>query len=377
MKNNSYQICTRCVMDTSDPDITFNEKGECNLCTEFIEKRARHNYLGAQSDKIFNGLVAEMKNAGKGREYDCVVGLSGGIDSSYAAYIAKKNGLRVLAVHMDNGWNSEEAVLNIKNIAKKLEIDYESYVLDWEEFKDLQLAFLKASVPEAETPTDMAIIAAVHIVAAKYKIKYIISGGNFATEGILPKYWHYNAKDIKYFKYIQKTFGRKKLKKFPLFGFTNEMYYKLVKKMKIIYLLNYIPFSKNEAMELLKKELDWRYYGGKHYESMYTGFIQSYYLFKKFGIDYRRATFASQICTNTLTRSEALKELETLPYNQDKAQLEKEYISKKLGISYDEFEKILLSPAKWYSDYPNNEKWLGFIYDTYRNLYKKEKLGNF
>lgn len=377
MKNNNYQICSRCVMDTSDPDITFNEKGECNLCTEFIEKRAQHNYLGAQSDKIFNGLVAEMKNAGKDRDYDCVIGLSGGIDSSYAAYIAKKNGLRVLAVHMDNGWNSEEAVLNIKNIAKKLDIDYESYVLDWEEFKDLQLAFLKASVPEAETPTDVAIIAAVHIVAAKYKIKHIISGGNFATEGILPKYWHYNAKDIKYFKYIQKTFGLKKLKKFPLFSFTQEMYYKLVKKMKMIYLLNYIPFSKNEAMELLKKELDWRYYGGKHYESMYTGFIQSYYLFKKFGIDYRRATFASQICTNTITRSEALKELEALPYNQDKAQLEKEYISKKLGISYDEFEKILLLPSKWYSDYPNDEKWLGFIYDTYRNLYKKEKLGNF
>ena len=168
----TYRICTRCVMDTSDPDITFNEAGECNLCTEFINKRAKHNYHGINSDKEFTSLISEIKLAGKGKEYDCVVGLSGGIDSSYAAYIAKQNGLKILAVHMDNGWNSEEAVLNIKNIARKLNIDYESYVLDWEEFKDLQLAFLKASVPEAETPTDIALLAALHIVADKYNIKY-------------------------------------------------------------------------------------------------------------------------------------------------------------------------------------------------------------
>ncbi|MGQ0829312.1 MAG: N-acetyl sugar amidotransferase [Bacteroidota bacterium] len=372
-----YQICTRCVMDTSDPDITFNVAGECNLCTNFLEKRAKHNYHGPESDKEFQQLIAEMKAAGRGKEYDCVVGLSGGVDSSYAAYIAKKNGLRVLAIHMDNGWNSEEAVLNIKNIAKKLNIDYESYVLDWEEFKDLQLAFLKASVPEAETPTDMALLSAIHIIASKYEIKYIISGGNFATEGILPKYWHYNAKDTRYFKHIQKTFGNKALKHFPLFGYTQEMYYKLVRKMKIIYLLNYVPYSKNEAMKLLTRELDWRYYGGKHYESIYTGFIQSYYLYKKFGIDYRRATFSSQICTGTTLRSEALEELKTPPYNEAKSQIEKEYISKKLGISLAEFEKIIDLPAKWYVNYPNEEKWLGFIYNTYRKLFKKEKLGNF
>lgn len=375
--NSTYQICTRCVMDTSDPDITFNEAGECNLCTEFIGKRAKHNYHGAKSDKEFKSLIEEIKSAGRGKEYDCVVGLSGGIDSSYAAYIAKKNGLKILAVHMDNGWNSEEAVLNIKNIARKLEIDYESYVLDWEEFKDLQLAFLKASVPEAETPTDIALLAALHIVAAKYNIKYIISGGNFATEGILPKHWHYDAKDTTYMKYIQKKFGTKKLKRFPFFGFRQEMYYKLVKKIKIKYLLNYIPYSKDDAIKLLEKELDWRYYGGKHYESKYTGFIQSYYLFKKFGIDYRRATLATQICTGVVTRAEALKELEIKPYKEDKAELEKEYIAKKLGISVDEFEKIIISPGKWYSDYPNDEKRLRFIYDMYRKLFKKEKLGNF
>jgi N-acetyl sugar amidotransferase len=377
MSTNTYQICTRCVMDTSDPGIAFNQVGECNLCSEFLSKRAKHNYHGAESDLQFRKIIEEMKNAGKGKEYDCVVGLSGGVDSSYVAYICKKNGLRVLAVHMDNGWNSEEAVLNIRNIAKKLEIDYESYVLDWEEFKDLQLAFLKASVPEAETPTDIALLAAVHIVANKYGIKHVISGGNFATEGILPKFWHYNAKDTRYFNHIQKKFGTRKLNKFPLFGFQKEMYFKLVKQMKIIYLLNYLPYSKNEAMELLKSELEWRYYGGKHYESIYTGFIQSYYLFKKFNIDYRRATLATQICTGEINRNDALKELGNLPYQDEKSQKEKEYIAKKLSISLDEFEKLIDLPPKWYTDYPNDEKRLNFIYDTYRKLLKKDKLGNF
>lgn len=377
MSQKKYQICTRCVMDTSDPDISFNEKGECNLCSEFITKRSKHNYQGFESDEKFQQIVAEMKLAGKGREYDCIVGLSGGVDSSYSAYLCKENGLRVLAVHVDNGWNSEEAVLNIKNIAQKLQIDYESYVLNWEVFRDLQLSFLKASVPEAETPTDVALLGAVHKVALKYNVKYIISGGNFATEGILPRFWHYDAKDQTYLKHIQKKFGTKKLGDFPLFGFVREMYYKLVKKIKIVYILNYIPYSKDDAMEVLKEKLDWRYYGGKHYESLYTGFIQSYYLFKKFGIDYRRATLSSQICSKVVTRDEALKILETLPYKEEKAQKEKEYVAKKLGISLEEMDRIIDLEPKWYTDYPNDEKKLSFIYNSYRKLFKKEKLGNF
>ena len=203
---NNYQICSRCVMDTSDADITFNSKGECNHCTEFNEKRIRYNYQGEKSDLELERMVLKMKSDGIGKEYDCIVGLSGGVDSSYVAYICKQKGLRVLGVHLDNGWNSEEAVLNIKNIARKLEIDYESFVLDWEEFKDLQLSFLKAAIPEADTPTDIAILAALHKVVVKYKVKYIISGGNFASEGIHPKTWHYNAKDLTYFDYIQRKY---------------------------------------------------------------------------------------------------------------------------------------------------------------------------
>ena len=372
-----YQQCTRCVMDTTDPLIEFDDDGVCNLCTEFKNKRAQANYNGEKSDRELEALIAQMKKDGKGKEYDCIIGMSGGIDSSYVAWIAKEKGLRVLAVHMDNGWNSEEAVLNIKNIATKLNIDYESFVLDWEEFRDIQLSFLKASIPEAETPTDVAIPAAMHKLAAKYKVKYIISGGNFATEGILPKSWHYNAKDLKYFNHIQGKFGTKRVRKFPTFGFLKEAYYKMVKGIKIIYILNYTPYVKDEAVELLKDKLDWRYYGGKHYESKYTGFIQSYYLYEKFGIDYRRATLSTQISTGEITREEALKILENKPYKEEEIQREKEYIAKKLKISLEEFEEIINMPPKWYWDYPNNEKRLGFLYDMYRKIFKKEKLANF
>lgn len=371
------QMCTRCLMDHSDPIITFDANGQCNHCTEFIEKRAKYNYKGASSDLEFEQVIQRIKAAGKGKPYDCVLGLSGGIDSSYAAWIAKNQGLRVLAVHLDNGWNSEEAVQNIRNIAQKLGIDYASVVLNWEEFKRIQLAFLKASVPEADTPTDIAILAALHQVASKYGIKHIISGGNFATEGILPKHWHYNAKDLTYFKHICKQFGPVKLKTFPTFGFLKETYYKLFKGIKMIYLLNYVPFEKDNAIELLEKELDWKYYGGKHYESKYTGFIQSYYLFTKFGIDYRRATLSSQVCTGAIKREEAIEILNQSPFKQEQVEKEKQYISKKLGVSLNEFEEILERPPHWYTDYPNDEKKLSRIYDLYRKLFRKEKLGSF
>jgi N-acetyl sugar amidotransferase len=364
-------------MDTTDPAIRFNEAGECDHCTEFKATRSAHNYQGAKSDAELLTWVAEMKKSGRRKKYDCVVGLSGGVDSSYAAHLCVQHGLRVLGVHMDNGWNSEEAVLNIKNIAKKLNVDYESYVLDWEEFKDLQLAFLKASVPEADTPTDIAILAALHKVASKYGVKHVISGGNFATEGILPKSWHYNAKDLTYFNHIQRNFGTIKLRKFPTFGFQKEMYYKFVRGIKMVYILNYVPFVKEEAMELLKKELDWKYYGGKHYESKYTSFIQAYYLFEKFGIDYRRATLSSQICIGQVSREDAQKELQSKPYSNEKIEADKIYIAKKLGISNEEFEAILKLPGKFYNAYPNDEKKLSFIYNTYRKLFKKEKLASF
>lgn len=372
-----YQICTRCVMDTTDPLIQFNSAGQCNHCTHFIDVRSKYQYNAEKSERELQALIAKIKQAGRGKKYDVILGLSGGIDSSYAAYVAKNLGLRILAVHMDNGWNAEEAVLNIKNIAKKLDIDYETEVLNWNEFKDIQLAFLKAGVPEAETPTDMAIPAVFHKMATKYGVKYIISGGNMATEGILPKHWHYNAKDMTYFKAIISKFGTQKVRKFPTFGFQKEMYYKIARGIKIIYLLNYIPYDKEQAMDLLKDKLDWQYYGGKHYESKYTGFIQSYYLFKKFGIDYRRATLSTQICNGVITRDEAVAQLERKPYDSEKILRDKQYIAKKLGISVEVLDQIIDGPAHWYTDYQNSEAFLGKVYDIYRKLFKKEKLANF
>lgn len=366
-----YQQCNRCVMDTTDPQITFDEQGNCNHCNEFFSTTAKRSYQGEKSEQLLQNLVQKIKKSGKNKDYDCVIGISGGIDSCYATYILKKYGLRPLAVHMDNGWNSEAAVKNIKNVASRLGVDYQSYVLDWEEFKDLQLSFLKASIPEIETPTDIAIQGALHKVAAQYGIKYIISGGNFATEGILPKIWHYDAKDLKYLKAIHRLFGKKRLKTFPTFGFMKEMYFKYIKGIRIIYLLNYVPFSKNEAMQLLERELDWKYYGGKHYESKFTGFIQSYILPEKFHIDYRRATFSTQICAGEMTRDEALEELNVLPYKMDSVNIERDYLCKKLDISTREFESIMNDTPKWYYHYPNDKKRLEFIYNAYKWINSK------
>jgi N-acetyl sugar amidotransferase len=377
IKTREYQQCTRCVMDTSDLEIGFDESGNCNHCVEFLNRRIKYVYQDKASDLALEKLVEEIKQAGKNKEYDCILGVSGGVDSSYLSYIAKQKGLRVLAVHMDNGWNSEAAVLNIKHITSKLNIDYESFVLDWEEFRDLQLAFLKASIPEADTPTDIAIPAVWHLIAAKYGIKHILSGGNVATEGILPRSWHYNAKDMKYFNHIQKTFGTRKLKKFPTFGFQKEMYHKLVKGIKITYMLSYVPYEKKAVIKLLQDKLDLRFHDRKHHESKYTGFIQSYYLYKKFGIDYRRATLSSQICIGKVKREEVIDLLSEKPYDVNQIEADKVYIAKKLHISDIELDRIIDLPAKYFWDYPNDKKKLKFIYDLYRKLYKKEKLGSF
>jgi N-acetyl sugar amidotransferase len=377
MIRRDYQECARCVMDTTDLEITFDAEGQCCHCSEFIEKRAKHNYQGSESDEAFDAMIAEVKRSGKGREYDCVIGVSGGADSCYLAYIVKERGLRPLAVHLDNGWNSEKAVQNLKTITSRLGIDYESYVLDWEEFRDLQLAFLKASIPEAETPTDVAIGAALHNVAARYGIKFIMSGGNLATEGILPKSWHYDVRDLKYFNYIQKTFGTRRLRTFPTFGYKKEIFYKLIRGIRMLYPLNFVPFVKEDATELLSQKFGWKPYGGKHHESRYTKFVQAYYLYEKFGIDYRRATLSTQICTGAIPRESALEQLKCSPYDLGKIEEDKLYIAKKLGIVKDELNSIINLPPKWYWDYPNDDKKLEFIYDAYRTLFKKEKLDRF
>ena len=369
MIKREYQQCVRCVMDTTDPEIRFDEKGICNHCTGFLIRRQEIKEMGKAGTEHFERIIDTIKKKGKKGKYDVLLGISGGVDSCYAAYLLKKSGVRVLLVHMDNGWNSDDANLNIRNVSKILGFDYESYVLDWEEFKDIQLAFLKASVVEAETPTDVAIQGALHKIAATNKIKFIISGGNFATEGILPKFWHYNARDTKYFNHIVKKFGSKKVKLFPNFSYLSEIYYKFIKGIRIIYLLNYISYNKTEAMKVLEKELGWKYYGGKHYESRFTKFVQSYLLPKKFDLDYRKATFSSQICAGELSREQALKELKESLYSESDIDKDKEYIAKKLSVSKEELNRIIDLPGKYYNEYPNDEKKLNFIYGVYKKFF--------
>ena len=368
MKEADYQICTRCVMDTTDPDIVFDEKGHCNHCNDYFERITHQIYKGEESDRELDGIVAKMKEVGKNKEYDCVLGISGGVDSCYTAYILRQKGLRVLAVHLDNGWDSDISVKNVKNVLAKLGCDYQSFVLDWEEFKRLQIAFLKASVVDAEVPTDMAIPAALHRTAAEYGVKYIVSGGNYATEGILPKSWGYYAKDMRFFKSIWKKFGTGKLKTYPTFGMMDEIYFKFIKGIRTVYPLNYVPFNKDEAMKFLQDELGWQYYGGKHYESKFTGFLQSYILYEKFNLDYRKATLSTQICAGDTTREEALKELETKPYDPVKIEEEKVYLCKKLGMSLEEFDAMMKAPPKSFRDYPNDNDKIEFVYNTYRKL---------
>ncbi|MCC6370407.1 MAG: N-acetyl sugar amidotransferase [Bacteroidia bacterium] len=360
----AYRQCLRCVMDTTDVEIEFDERGNCNHCRDFLEKKIYWTYQGAQSDKILENNVQQIKKAGLGKKYDCVVGLSGGADSCYTAMVCKRLGLRVLLVHMDNGWDSETSVKNIEAICRFLEFDYESHVLNWDEFREVQLAHLRASVPEIETPTDIAILQYLHKSAAKYNLKYIIMGGNYITEGILPKGWHYNAKDKKYSKAIIKQHSKKRITTFPSFDFLEEAYYKYVKGVKIFYILNLVPYNKKDVIKQLEA-IGWKNYGEKHHESFYTKIVQSYILPLKFNIDYRKATLSNKICTGDLSREQALDLLALSPYEVTAIESEIAYVCKKLGISRNEFDTLMKEAPKSYKDYPNNKKFLEWLYGLY------------
>lgn len=318
-------------------------------------------------------LAKKVKSSRKKNSYDCIIGISGGVDSSYVCYLSKKIGLRPLAVHVDNGWDSEIAVRNIKSMCSKLNLDYTSYVLDWEEFKDIQLAFLKASIVEMEIPTDIALQHALHKVAYKNKVKYILSGGNLAGEAIMPKTWFYYPKDSRLLKYIHRKFGTRKIKSYPTFDYLDEIYYKFIVGVKILYPLNYVPYSKPEAMKELEEKLDWVKYGGVHHESLFTRIVLSYLQPTKFNVDYRKCTLSAQICNGVICRDEALAELDKLPYDRSKINEEKSYIARKFGINLSEFENILSLQPKSYRDYPNNEKLLSSIYSVYRRFFGGEQ----
>ena len=368
MKRN-YQICNRCIMDTSDLDITFDEKGICNYCLfydQVLKNQLRNNEEGQKELKDF---IEKVKEEGKNKEYDCIIGVSGGVDSSTTAYLVKKMGLRPLAVHLDNGWDTELAVSNIEKLLKKLDIDLYTWVLDWEEFKDLQLSFLKASVANCEIPTDHAINAVLCKIALEKKIPYIIKGGNIATESILPASWGYNARDLKHLIAVHKKFGKVPLKKFPTFSPWKLAWHLLRKNLVYFPILNYVNYNKQEAKAFLEKEFGWRDYGGKHYESIYTRFFQGYYLPRKFGFDKRMAHLSSLILNGQMSREEALKEMEKHPYPDTKLALEdRDYIIKKFGLTEKEFQNIMNSPPKSYKAYPNDEFFIKHFSSLYRVL---------
>ena len=346
-----YQICTKCVMDTSDPTISFDSAGICNHC-HFYDQRMSKLAIDDEAKKHLNDLISKIKADGKNKEYDCIIGLSGGVDSTYVAYLVKKvYGLRPLAIHLDNGWNSEISVKNIENIVKKLDIDLFTYVIDWEEFKDLQLAFLKASTPDSEIPTDHAIFTILRQLGRKYKIDNIINGINLKTESHHPPAWSQGHSDWKYIKSIQRLFGTKKLVTYPHGNFFTIFEDTISKKW--ISILNYIDYNKKDAKELITNELDWKDYGGKHFESIYTRFFQGYILPMKFGFDKRRMHLSSLICSGEINRPDALQELTNAPYPLAMQNDDREYVIKKFGISDTEFQEIMDLPIKSYYDYPS------------------------
>lgn len=350
----TYQICTRCIMDTSDPEIVFDEEGVCNHC-KACERRARNELFNREiSEEKITRLVEEIKSKGKNNEYDCIIGVSGGVDSTMVAYKVKQLGLRPLAVHVDNGWNSELSVHNIEFTLKKLSIDLETIVLDWDEFRDLQLAFLLSSVPNIEIPTDHILPSVLFGIASQRGIKYIISGSNVASEAIMPSSWMYDSRDLRLIKSIQKQYGTIPLKNYPSCPLFKYFYYVVVKGIKYVPILNYTDYNKKEAKSFIQNELGWRDYGGKHFESIFTRFFQGYILPVKFNMDKRRPHLSTLICSNQMTREEALEELEKPAYPTELFKTDYDFFVKKMRLTPEKFEEIMKMPARPYSDFPSN-----------------------
>lgn len=360
--NDEYKRCVRCIMDTSDPDIKFNELGICNHCDYYDSHLSLRSFNEVEGKEKLESLLSEIKSKGKNKDYDCIIGVSGGVDSTYVAYLCKKYKLKPLAIHFDNGWNSELAVSNIEKTLKNLDIDLFTYVIDWEEFRNLQLSFLWASTPDGEIPTDHAINALLFKEASKRGIKYIINGMNFKTEASFetPK-WAYGHADWRYIKSVQKRFGKIKLKKYPHYTLFDTFYYLLVKRIKLVSILNYIDYDKNLAMKILEDKLGWVYYGGKHYESVYTRFYQSYILPQKFNVDKRLIHLSSSILSGSISRDDALNEMKNEIIDNQLLNRDKEFAMKKLKLDSEQFEQIMRLPIKYYTDYPNNKRIVSFL----------------
>jgi len=346
-----YRMCTRTVMDTTDPEISFDSEGVSNHWHEYVRERERSALTPERAQAALERIVSDVKKSGRGKPYDCVLGLSGGVDSSYLAHIAVELGLRPLIVHFDNGWNSELAVSNIESLVKGLKLDLHTFVMDWPEFRDLQRAYFKASVVDLEVPTDHMILGALYKIALQYRLRFLLSGTNLATESILPRRWYYSKFDLKNLRDIHRKFGTLPLRKLPALGFWQMTYYNQVRGINSVSLLDLIEYNKSEAKALLKERYGWRDYGGKHYESVFTRFYQGYILQSKFNIDKRKAHLSSLICSGHVTREEALAELAQPTYDAATQMEDKRYVAKKLGFSEDEFESVLRLPNRRHEEF--------------------------
>lgn len=363
----SQQVCTVCVMDTTDPGISFDARGICSHCHRAEGLLAGVRFTPAESASRLEAIAGRIKAAGKGKEYDVVLGLSGGVDSSYTAYVAHQMGLRPLAVHFDNGWNSEIAVSNIKNIVKVLDFDLETYVINWEEFRDLQRAFIKASVIDIEMLTDHAITAATCRIAREHGIRFVFSGQNYATEHCMPKAWIWNKQDLVNIKAIHRRYGEVPLKTYPMMS---TIKYLVARRVLFEYVtpLNNLNYRKIEAMEALKSDLAWRYYGGKHYESLFTKFYQAYILPRKFHVDKRKAHLSSLIRNGEITREDAIAELQKPLYEPNELIHDKDYVLKKLGFGDEEFDRIMTQPPVAHDSFPSDRTRVAALMTLYEKL---------
>jgi len=351
-----YQICSNCVMDTSDPNIRFDKNGVCDRCNTYYRHILPAWNHGIGKERQLNQIIEAIKKHGKGKPYDCILGLSGGIDSSYLLHLAVKEfGLRPLVFHVDSGWDADFTKRNIKNLTDKLGIELKIELLNWQEMRDFQLAMFKSGVPHLDIPQDMAFVSVLDNYALNSHIKFILNGGNISTEVVVnPSSWGYWGTDMIQVRDIIRKFGTVPMETYP---FTNIFIRKLVlpyiKGIEVVKLLNYVPYIKKEAEELLKREYGFEPYPQKHFESILTKFIEGYWLPKRFGFDIRRAQFSSLILTGQMTREEALERLKKDPISEEEARDLIELVAGKLEISEDELMSYMTMPLKTYRDYKN------------------------
>jgi N-acetyl sugar amidotransferase len=357
MTQRPYQICANCIMDTSDSGIVFDERGWCDYCNNYVANILPNWHPDHEIGRAaLRKDVEQIKRDGHGKRHDCAIGISGGVDSSYLTYIAvEKLGLRPLLLHVDAGWNSQQAVNNIERLVDALKLDLHTEVVDWREMQDLQLAFFKAGVPHLDTPQDHAFFASLYNFAAKHGVKYILTGANYSTECVRePLEWHYHASDLTQLEDIHRRFGERPLHRFPRADIlTYSVYYRLLKGVRVVKPLNFVPYAKEAAMQELVDRFGWQRYAQKHYESRFTRFYEGYWLPTRFGYQKHRAHYSSLILTKQMTRDEALKRIAQPAYDPETIHQDFEYVATKLDISVDDLKAFMDAPKRTFRDYKN------------------------